>query len=334
MDDEDASNKRNASSKSVTFALLGNLFLLIAKVFIAWLSGSTAIMAESLHSLADVANQLILALGIKRSKKKADKTHQFGYGKERYYWNHASAIFLLVGAQLIWIFLLTWPRPFEFSIWSIVVLGLSLLTEGVTFIYALRGVMQQKGTGGFLAHIRETTDTTGIAVVVEDGMAVLTTLVAFAGIIAAVYTGNDIWDKAASGTIAVLISIAAIFLVSFNGRLLLDRAHEDTQEDIERVFKTHPAIERYQVRTIILGHDRVLVTAQIELREEYVFNQLPRAQRVNSEVVERITTRISHVIDEIKAAIHKASPEARPSSIFLEVEQIRRFDEEDDNEED
>lgn len=325
------------STKSVISALLGNTLVLFAKVIAFVLTGglgagSSAMLAEIGHSIGDVSSQAFLLLGIHRANKKPDETFALGYGKERYFWSLIAAVVVafLGGAMLVQgINGLTAGHTPELTSMAITIFSFAALIEGITLTVAAKGVWKDKKHLSFKQYLRETTDPSGIAVLLEDFVAVLGVAIALGGIALTKITGNTLFDSGSSMLIGLLMLGMALFLVNMNRMLLIGRTHEDTEQDIREILQNHPEIERvHDLRAVVQGVNQVIVHTDIELREEAIlkginggtkkrFDQIPLT---NQELVNAVVTRVSTFIDELENKIRAKCPEV--TKISIEVEQF------------
>lgn len=326
------------STRSVLSALAGNTLVLFTKLtaflLTAGMGGaSSAMLAEIGHSIGDVSSQGFLLLGIQRGKKKPDDKFALGYGKERYFWSLIAAVIVafLGGAMLVHgIETLIDGHAPELTPIAIAIFSIAAIVESITFIIAFKGVWKDKGKHSFRQYIKETTDPSGIAVLLEDFVAVIGVAIALGGIALTKLTGSPIFDTASSMAIGMLMLAMAIFLVNMNRMFLIGRSHEDTKRDIAEIFRMNPKVERtHDIRAMVHGANEVVVQADIELREEEFlkdvdggtkirFSQIPRT---NEELVGVIMARVSTLIDELEYQIRLKCPEV--TKISIEVEQFK-----------
>jgi len=231
----------------VLAALIGNIFIAIIK-FVAFIfSGSVALFSEAIHSVADSFNQLLLMIGIKRSIKKPDKEFIYGYGRERFFWALVSAcgvFFIGAGAIIyngvdsLWHQREVLDRPIVY-----IVLGLSFVIESITFLIAIRE-LKHHNPGQKLSRLIRTSDPSTLAVVYEDGLAVIGVFVAFVAIMVSHLTGKYYWDAIGSIIIGILLAVIAIILIAKNRQFLLGKAIPlDLQDKIIRLLESDPAID-------------------------------------------------------------------------------------------
>jgi zinc transporter 9 len=259
------------STRAVAVALIVDLTIGAAKLIAFLLTGSTAIMAEALHSLADVTNQTLLVVGIARSRRGPDSQHPYGFGRSRYIWALLSAAGVLFigcgvsvvrGAEQLWS-----PGPLEHLSWGIVILLGSLVAEGVSLAVGLSSVRRSARSAdqSVWQYLRSGPDPMGVAVVMEDASAVLGVVIAVGGLGLAELTGNPAWDGAGSIGVGLLLGATAVFLINRNRRFLLDPT--PSLESVTRmvaVLEDSPVVSRIQdVKVSRIGADAVRFKAEV-----------------------------------------------------------------------
>src|SRR3954471_14768056 len=204
-------NQGGESFTTVLVAGGANLAIAVAKIVAGVLTGSSAMLAEGAHSVADTVNQAFLLTALARSNKPADARHPFGYGQERYFWSLLAAVGIFVlGAGFSayqGVESLITPGEEGSPAWAFVVLGLSFLFEGTSFVKALVQLHGNAADAGepMVQHLRNEADPALRAVVWEDGAALVGLLLAAGGIGLDAVLGGRTWDGVASLLIAVLL---------------------------------------------------------------------------------------------------------------------------------
>lgn len=216
----------SGSYKAVITALVGNTLIAAIKFIVAILSGSSAMLAEAVHSTADAGNQVLLLFGGKRSRRPADKGHPFGHGKEEYYWSHLVAVILFAMGAAFSLYegieKCLHPSPLTSFLPIYLILGSSLLIEGYSWIVAIRTIRKQAPAGTPLLEIlRESKDSDLVVISIEDTAAMIGLAVALAGTAAVQISGNPLFDGAASVLIGVLLGAMSIFLANEMRKLLV-----------------------------------------------------------------------------------------------------------------
>ncbi|HJR06362.1 MAG TPA: cation diffusion facilitator family transporter [Pyrinomonadaceae bacterium] len=302
---------------AVIGALIANGLITVLKFIAAVITGSSGMMAEALHSLADTTNQVFLLLGLRFYKRPASEKHPFGYGKERFFWSFIAAIFIFgVGASYALYEgyqKLTHPHPPEQLAWAYWVLGISLVLEGASIALALYQEINEAHHEGltFVEYLRESKDPTAKTVLFEDSAALIGIIIAGIGIYLtdhqvgpSLFDGQPpgaFWDGLASMTIGVVLAIVAFSLARSSRGLLLGEA------------ATPKAVER--IRQAILSHEHVC-----EVVELLTMHLAPKQILINAHVNFRNdlgTDDIEQVVNEVEELIKKAEPKV--DMIFLET---------------
>ncbi|HEV2707473.1 MAG TPA: cation diffusion facilitator family transporter [Pyrinomonadaceae bacterium] len=300
---------------AVLSALVANGLITILKFIGAVLTGSSGMMAESLHSLADTTNQVFLLLGLRFYKRPASEKHPFGYGKERFFWSFIAAIFIFgVGATYAiyeGIIKLSHPHPPENVEWAYWILGISFVLEAISIGLAVYQEVQEAHHEGmtFVQYLKESKDPTAKTVIFEDSAALLGIVIAFIGIYLTEHHagpgGGAYWDGVASITIGVVLAIVAFVLArSSRGLLLGEAATPKSLERIREAIRNHPNVcEVVELLTMHLAPKQILVNAHINFRNELA------------------TDDIEQTINDIEKRIKQAEPKV--DMIFLETARER-----------
>lgn len=323
------------STRAVAVALIVDFAIGAAKVLAFLLTGSTAIMAEVLHSAADITNQSLLLVGIARSRRGPDRDHPYGFGRSRYIWALLSAAGVLFvgsgvsvvrGAQQLWA-----PEPLDHLQWGLIILLVSLLAEAVSLAFGLSAVRTsaRETNRTVWQYLRSGPDPMGVAVVLEDASAVVGVVVAMAGLGLTELTGNPAWDGAGSIGIGLLLGASAVFLINRNQRLLLGPAPpSESVARMVRVLEDSPVIARIQdVKVSQLGADAVRFKAEVTFDGRELARRLLAAKDLDAtwstldgpQALERllvefggqVTDAIGEEVDRIEERLTEAAPEAR-----------------------
>ena len=265
---------QDSSEKSVIAALAVNTILTIVKGVAFQITGSGAMLSEAIHSFADVMNQTLLFVGIKRAKKTPDIDHPFGYLRERFAWALMSAVgifFLGCGFTIMHgIEALEHPEPLKQVGWAVGVLSLSLVLDLVIFVYAFRNLWKQKGETPFVTFLKTEADPPEVAVLLEDGAACLGVLIALTAIGLSTLTGSYIWDPVGSICIGTLLGVVALWLIKRNLELLAGPPiPENAQEKLNQVIEASPLIGHVKrLRTMAVDTNNYEVNLEISLRAD------------------------------------------------------------------
>jgi cation diffusion facilitator family transporter len=297
---------KDGSFGTVLVAGGANLAIAVAKLVAGALTGSSAMLAEGAHSVADTVNQLFLLTALTRSKKPADVQHPFGYGMERYFWSLLAAvgIFVLGAGFSVYqgIHALLHPAPVEELVVAYVVLSVSFLFEGTSWVKALVQLRREAGDRqvGLFQHVFTTPDPTVKTVAFEDTAALVGILIAAVGITLHATTGAGLWDGLASIAIGVLLVGVAVSLGSSSKRNLIGEAlPEHMREGLTTVIEETPGVDVVvELLTMRLGPNDVLVAARVDVDDTASGGDLEQ------------------VADEAERRIQEAYPEVR--HVFLD----------------
>jgi cation diffusion facilitator family transporter len=283
------------------------LVIAVAKFVAALVTGSSAMLAEAIHSLVDTGNELLLLLGIERSKRPADPLHPFGHGKELYFWSLIVAILLFgLGAGMSiyeGISHLEHPVEIRDPTWNYVVLGVALLAEGTSWTIALRKLLENRRAGQSLWRtLRTSKDPTVYTVLAEDSAALAGIGIAFLGVLLGHQLRNPHLDGLASIAIGVTLATVAGYLVLESRDLLIgESAEADVVESVRALAQANPAVVRvFRPLTMHFGPNRVLLNLDIEFRPELTANEVAAA------------------VDHLESRIRAEHPQIR--RIFIEAE--------------
>jgi cation diffusion facilitator family transporter len=268
-----AAERGDESLASVLAALGANTAIAIAKGTAAALTGSPALLAETLHTAADAGNEVFLWIAVRRSRHAADASHPFGYGPERYYWALIAAIgmFLIGGALSVWegVTALLHPRELEAFWVGVAVLVVALTLDALSRVVAVRTLRRQAARRhiGVRQLLRETPDPTVVTVYLEDSIDVLGAALALAALILHRVTGSALPDALATLVIGLMLGYVALRLTGRNRQLLTNQAvPERYVADLRRRLTQVPGIAGVaSMQAVYLGPGEVLVTADVTL---------------------------------------------------------------------
>lgn len=260
---------------SVLVALAANTTIALAKGVAAALTGSPALLAETLHTVADAGNEVFLYIAIRRSHQPADASHPFGYGPERYYWALLAAIgtFVIGGAVSIWdgIRALLHPPELEAFWVGVAVLLVALVLDGFSRSVALRQLRTQAERRRMSVRelLRESPDPTVVTVYVEDTIDVLGALLALVALVLHRVTGSGVPDALASIVIGALLCYLASLLARRNRALLTNQSvPERYVRRLRERLEAEPAIRSVsEIEAVYLGPTEVLVAADVQMNE-------------------------------------------------------------------
>lgn len=267
-------------SKAIIAAFLANTGIAITK-FIAWIfSGSSSMLAESVHSVADAANQLLLLLGGKRAKQKADKEHPFGYGRVRFVYAFVVAIVLFAMGGVFSIYegisKIREPHPLEVWWLPMLVLTIAIVLESFSLRTAIKESRPHKGNSSWMAFIRKSKAPELPVVLLEDAGALLGLVLAFFGVGLTVLTGNSVFDGAATIAIGVLlILIAAVIGWEVKSLLVGEGASDGDVAKIEEALLASSDVDRIiHMKTLYVGPDEFMIGAKVSLAPDRTMKEV------------------------------------------------------------
>lgn len=259
----------SGGTKAIVAALAANLAIAAAK-FVAFLfSGSSSMLAESVHSLADSGNQGLLLLGGKRAKREATPQHPFGYGRERYIYAFLVSIVLFSVGGMFAIYegyeKIKHPHPIEAWYWPVGVLVFAIIAESFSFRTAIKESNEVRGNLSWKEFVRRAKAPELPVVLLEDLGALVGLVLALGGVGLALVTDNGVWDGIGTVCIGVLLVLIAIVLAAETKSLLLgEAAGIDEVKKIETAIVDGRTVTRLiHMRTLHLGPEELLVAAKI-----------------------------------------------------------------------
>ncbi|MEJ3405727.1 cation diffusion facilitator family transporter [Rathayibacter sp. YIM 133350] len=258
---------------TVIIAFGANLLIAVAKSLAAALTGSASMVAEAAHSWADTGNEVLLIVAERRSKRPRDARHPLGYGKDAYIWSMFAAFGIFTAGAVVSIQhgvqQLLEPEPASDYLIAYIVLGVSLVLEGISFMRAYREASQvaHERSTGTLEHVIESSNPTLRAVFAEDAAALIGIVLAGAGIGLHQLTGDPVWDSLGSILVGVLLGLVAVVLIARNRAFLLGQAVGPVMRDLAlRQLLERPDIERVTYLHIeFIGPAQLLFIAAVDL---------------------------------------------------------------------
>lgn len=326
------------STSSVVAALSGNVLVTLLKLMAFLLSGSGAMLSEAIHSLADTGNQVLLYLGLRRGTRARDEDFHYGYGSERFVFGilSASGIFFVGCGVTLYhgIHSALHPTMPEIRAVTFVVLGISFVIEGGVLAFAARSIYRQRGDLPFFQYVRDGADPASVAVLLEDGAAVLGLVLAASGISLAHFTGNPLFDALASILVGLLLGAVAVYLVVENRALLLGKAVPDHVEArFLEILNGWPSVRSVRdVKTRQITPELFTLKAEVTFRDAFLAETLRRAlpfrpihggedhARLIHQAAACALRAVSEDVDAIERAVRAAIPQAR--HIDIEIDHI------------
>ena len=284
---------QDSSVKSILFALLANLGIAITKTVAAVITGSGAMLAESIHSYADCGNQGLLFLGLKKAKKEPDIEHPLGYGKEIYFWSFIVALILFSMGGLFSIYegihKINSHEGLKSPLIAVAVLSVSIILEAASLLGCLTQINKLKGNKPLWTWVKQSRQSELIIVLGEDIAALLGLCFALIAVILAMVSGNPIYDAIGSIGIGVLLILVSFFLAWKVKSLLVGQSSDiETRSEIKKFLESRPEIDQLlNLITLQMGN-QIMVAI--------------KAKMVKVESVEQFIDNINTVESELKKA--------------------------------
>jgi cation diffusion facilitator family transporter len=293
-------DNQGAAKRTVLIALGANAAIALAKFAGGIASGSSALLSEAAHSVADTTNQVFLLMSLGFAERDPDPEHPFGYGKERFFWSFMAAIVIFVSGAGFSVYeglsriLGSSSEEGGFGI-AYAVLAFAVLAEGTSWVRAFRQTRgeahraQQSPT----AFVRRSRDPTTKTVLFEDSAAVIGVVLAIAGVALHQITGDKVWDGAASLAIAVLLVGVAVGLGHNTYELLIGAAAlPEERRRIEEVLEARPEVDRViELMTMALAPNRLLVAVRYDAAADLGSDDIERASNeIDDELRDQVPT--------------------------------------------
>jgi len=297
-------------TKAVIAALMANSGIAVSKFVAFAITGSTSMLSEAIHSVADALNQVLLLIGGKRSKRVADDQYQFGYGRVRYVYGFMVAIVLFMVGGIYSLYegwhKWTHPEPVNNHWIAIGVLTIAIILESFSLRTAVQETNKVRGKRSFAKFVRDARQPELPVILLEDFGALLGLVFAMFGVSFAVITGDGRWDGMGAMAIGTLLIIIAIILIrEMSAMLVGEGALPEEYDAVKAALESAPLVERViHLRTLHVGPDALLVGAKIAIR------RCDTAQD------------IAEGIDEAERLLRLAVPSAQ--YVFLEPDLDRR----------
>jgi cation diffusion facilitator family transporter len=263
-------SQQSSSVKSIIYALSANLGIAIVKTVAAIITGSGAMLAESIHSFADSGNQLLLFVGLKASKRKPNPKYPLGHGKAIFFWSFIVALILFSMGGLFSIYegihKLSAHEGLKSPMIAIVVLVTSMLLEGASLFGCIREINKIRHKESLWTWFGHSRQSELVVVLGEDIAALFGLFFALISILLAIITGNPIFDAIGSIGIGVLLVIISIFLaVKIKGLLIGQSVDIEKREKIQQFLNNRPEISKVlNLITLQLGH-QVMIAVKAEM---------------------------------------------------------------------
>jgi len=270
-------------TKAVLAALFANLGIAVTKFIAFFLTGSSSMLAESIHSVADSGNQGLLLFGGRQATRRATPRHPFGYGRERYIYAFIVAVVLFFVGGIFALYE-AWHKfadPHAITEWKwvpITVLLVAIVLESFSFRTAIIETNKVRGKASWVQFVRRARSPELPVILLEDLAALLGLVFALFGVSMTLLTDNGYWD--AVGTVAIgvlLIVVAAILAVEMKSLLIGESATDEQVNAIEKAIVDGPEVESViHMRTVHLGPEELLVAAKVAVRHDETADEIAR----------------------------------------------------------
>jgi cation diffusion facilitator family transporter len=269
-------------TKAIMYAFFANLGVAITKAIAAYFTQSASMTAEAIHSASDVSNQVLLLIGLKRSRKAADAEHPLGYGKASYFWSFMVAILLFTVGGIFSIYEGTHklgnPEPLSYAWVAVLVLVVAIVLEGISLRSCLIEIGKARGDRTLREWIKHTRSSELLVVLGEDFAAQIGLFLALFFVVLSVVTGNPVYDAVGSICIGVLLVIVAVFISIKVKALLIGRsADPETIDKIKGIIDgDEDVLELYNAVTLQMG-PKAMLAIKIRMRETMPVGDAARA---------------------------------------------------------
>lgn len=304
MNEHDSVSAEPSSKTAIVAALAANLAIAVVKFVAAGFTGSSAMLAEGIHSVVDTTNEWLLLLGLRRSRQPASEQRPFGYGRELYFWSFivGICIFGIGGGISIYegIQHLRHPAPLRDPLWNYLVLGVAFCFDGASFVVAWRTFSTQRGGQSFWAAFRASKDPSTFVVLFEDAADLLGLLVAFLGVLLSHELQNPYLDGAASLLIGLILLVVAALLLRENKSLLLgEPASPELRQGVVVLVAADAAVQAAEAPlSSYLSPHEILVVVRVQF------------------VPTLTAAEVAEAADRLRGAIQRGYPDLR--HVFIE----------------
>jgi cation diffusion facilitator family transporter len=305
----------SGGNKAVVAALAANLGIAVSKFVAFAFTGSSSMLAEGIHSVADSGNQLLLLYGGRQARRAPDDQHQFGHGSARYFYAFVVAVVLFTLGSLFALFegiqKLLHSHQLDRPGIAVGVLLIAIVLEGLSFRTAIVESRPERHNKKWLQFIRQSRSPELPVILLEDFGALVGLTLALVGVALSIVTGDSRYDAAGTLSIGVLLAVIAVVLAVETKSLLLgESASTPHEEAIEAALRDGPAIERLiDLKTLHLGPEELLVAAKVQMTPSLTFAGV--AQAINeAEARVRAVVPIARVI-YIEPDVFRADYDAR-----------------------
>ncbi len=289
------------SSKTVFLALSVNFFIGIIKSFVAFITSSSAMFSEAVHSFVDSFNQFLLWFGIKQSKKSNPRLYPLGRGREEYFWTLVVAVLIFTVGGLVslehGIEALSHPKELDNLYISIAILSISIILETYVLVKAVKKLRGNKEKKSILKLLKESNDGPLIAIVVEDFAATLGLIFALIGTLLTYFTNNSIYDAMSAISIGILLMVSGVFL-GYEMKHLITGETVDNKvyKILEETLLNEKSIKGVvSIKVVSIGTNNYLGIVKVDYLDEYTDLQIIEVNNKVEQLVKTTDPRFSHL---------------------------------------
>ena len=297
--------KESNSLRAILFALVGNFTIAVIKYIVSVISGSSAMLAEAIHSLADTTNQVFLLIGRKRSGKAANEIHSLGYGKEEYFWGFLVAVllFFLGGCYSIYegIHKYMNPEPIDNYIYIFIVLITSVIIEAKSFSVALTE-FRKTSHKGLIRSLKDSTDTNIFVILIEDFSALTgLTIVIISSLLSLI---NPVFDIIGTFMVGCLLITMSYFLANELRKLIIGESiSREMRNEVRSMVKKHEVVRHINnIRSMFIGNNNFILLISVDV-----------ADHATGSAIESMT-------EQVKSDILRSFPGAK--YIYIDVNEV------------
>ena len=289
-----------ATRRTVNIAMASNGIIAVAKLAAGLMTGSSAMLAETAHSIADTVNQGFLRVSLNLSAEQPTPDHPFGHGQERFLWTLMAAVgMFLAGAAFAvgyGIYELLHPTESGGFLPAYAVLAISFAAEGTSWLRRQTRAEAEEAGKPLIEYVRSSRDPNVKMVLFEDTAALAGLAIAGGGLALDQITGSSALDASASVLIGLMLMVVALFIARDSRHLLLGAAAlPEERQTIERTIEDHPGIDRVQeLLTLVLGPKALLVAARVDLRNDLTGDEV---ERISNEIEEQLRDAVPDVTE-------------------------------------
>jgi cation diffusion facilitator family transporter len=293
------SSEKNNPSGHIIQSLIVNLVIAVSKGFAAFMTQSGAMLAETIHSFSDCANQALLLVGVKQAQRPPDEKHPMGYGRAVYFWSFMVAMLLFSVGGLFSVYegvhKFMHPEPVENVLWGVGILVFSIFLEGYATYSNVVELNAQRGKNGFMSHLRNTKDSSLVVIFAENSAAMFGLAFALIALLVAYYTGDGRYDALGSIAVGVVLILVAIFLsIEVKSLLIGESADPKIREQASDIAIRHPNIRSLlECITIQQGPGEVLACIKIQCEPHLTANE------------------VSHLINDFEDQLRAVCPDVK-----------------------